>query len=92
MRQYSGEALGLIQDLLANLSENGVDTPPKQFNNDMLSTIVTPLLCEIIVRHPSIVGADCRDRLLETFPACMNLTHQALGRLLASPVQTGNVF
>ncbi|QSS58957.1 hypothetical protein I7I51_08387 [Histoplasma capsulatum] len=76
MRQYSGEALGLIQDLLANLSENGVDTPPKQFNNDMLSTIVTPLLCEIIVRHPSIVGLAAAERTIESIndfslPLCL---------------------
>ncbi|EGC47827.1 RNA polymerase II mediator complex component Srb8 [Histoplasma capsulatum var. duboisii H88] len=76
MRQYSGEALGLIQDLLADLSENGADTPPKQFKNDLLSTIVTPLFCEVIVRHPSIVGLAAAERTIESIndfslPLCL---------------------
>ncbi|PGH28586.1 hypothetical protein GX50_08679 [[Emmonsia] crescens] len=91
MRQFSGEALGLMQDLLAEVSEGGTDSPPKQFNSDLLNTTVTPLLCEIIVRHPATVGVGCADRLLEKFPACMNLTNQALGCLLVSQVQIGLV-
>lgn len=92
MRQFSGEALGLMQDLLAEVSEGGTDSPPKQFNSDLLNTTVTPLLCEIIVRHPATVGVGCADRLLEKFPACMNLTNQALGCLLVSQVQSGKFF
>ncbi|EEQ90847.2 hypothetical protein RJZ56_002888 [Blastomyces dermatitidis] len=91
MRQFSGEALGLIHDLLAELSEGGTDSLPKQFNSELLSTVVTPLLCEIIVRHPATISADYGIRLLEKFPACINLTDRALGHLLASQVQSGLV-
>ncbi|OJD27562.1 hypothetical protein ACJ73_01041 [Blastomyces percursus] len=91
IRQFSGEALSLIHDLLADLSEDGTDSLPKQFSNELLSTVVTPLLCEIIVRHPATIGADCGNRLLEKFPACINLTHRALGHLLTSQVQSGLV-
>ncbi|PGH09502.1 hypothetical protein GX51_00607 [Blastomyces parvus] len=92
MRQFPGEALGLIHDLLSEVSGDGTtDSLPKQVDSELLSTVLTPLLCEIIVRHPATIGADCGDRLLEKFPACINLTHRALGHLLTSQVQSGLV-
>ncbi|OAX82239.1 hypothetical protein ACJ72_03402 [Emergomyces africanus] len=61
IRLFSGEAFGLMQDLLAELSEGETGTSPKNkiFKGDLLDTTLKPLLCEIIVRHPAVVGVDC---------------------------------
>ncbi|PGG98881.1 hypothetical protein AJ79_08757 [Helicocarpus griseus UAMH5409] len=89
VKQYSGEALSLTQDLLEEVSKDGAESSLKQGGTDLVNATSIPLLCEIVVRQPGIVGADCADRLLEKFPACMNLTNQALSVLLGSRFENG---
>ncbi|KAK2783012.1 RNA polymerase II mediator complex subunit [Emmonsiellopsis sp. PD_33] len=84
--QFCPDIISTIQDLLA---ENTQDGTLRQDSRSSLDNTVLPLLCELIVRHPRLVGIDSADRLLDKYPACYDLAHQALGFLLGSQVPSG---
>ncbi|ODH15604.1 hypothetical protein ACO22_06425 [Paracoccidioides brasiliensis] len=84
VRLFPSQALSLLQDLLAGVSQ-AIAESPKRAGGDPLGDSVKPLLSEIAVRHPHVLGMDGSDRLLEKFPDCMKFTSQALSMLLTIP-------
>lgn len=84
MTQHAHEALGLVNKALM---EDGtiLNNSREAAENRVPSTV--PLLCELMIENLSVTGPEGSRQIVEAFPNCVNLIHQALDVLLGLQTQ-----
>ncbi|KMU84458.1 hypothetical protein CIHG_02243 [Coccidioides immitis H538.4] len=75
---HAYDALGLVNEALANVNPESTSHPP-----------LVPLLCELIIQNLNAFGPEGAGRIVEEFPNCVDIIHQALDVLLGLKAQVG---